>query len=143
MVCFMSDGQKYHLLKHHDKPSEKYLFPKQYLGGGVYKCRAAVTLYYPWLHTPRGIFLAVLIYTARCLHILHGIYYIPCGVYIYRAVYIIYTPRGVYIYRGIYCISRSIYYIPRGVYIYRAVSIYLSRYSYIPLGIYIHRAVFI
>ena len=33
VVRSMSDGQKYHLLKHHDKPSEKYLFPKQYLGG--------------------------------------------------------------------------------------------------------------
>ena len=33
VVRSMSDSQKYHLLKHHDKPSEKYLFPKQYLGG--------------------------------------------------------------------------------------------------------------
>ena len=33
VVRTMSDSQKYHLLKHHDRPSEKYLFPKQYLGG--------------------------------------------------------------------------------------------------------------
>ena len=33
VVCSMSDSQKYHLLKYHDKPSEKYPFPKQYLGG--------------------------------------------------------------------------------------------------------------
>ena len=33
VIRSMSDGQKYHLLKHHDKPSENYPFPKQYLGG--------------------------------------------------------------------------------------------------------------
>ena len=29
----MSDGQRYHLLKHHAQPSESYKFPTQYLGG--------------------------------------------------------------------------------------------------------------
>ena len=32
-VRSMSKGQKYHLLKHHDKPSCHYIFPTQYLGG--------------------------------------------------------------------------------------------------------------
>lgn len=35
VVHLMSDGQKYHLLKHHDKPSESYKFPTQYLGGAT------------------------------------------------------------------------------------------------------------
>ena len=32
-ICSLSDSQKYHLLKYHDKPSQNYSFPKQYLGG--------------------------------------------------------------------------------------------------------------
>lgn len=33
VVQAMSDGQKYHLLRHHAQPSQSYKFPIQYLGG--------------------------------------------------------------------------------------------------------------
>ena len=42
-----------------------------------------------------------MIYTASCL-------YIPCGIYIFRAVFII-SPQYIYSPRGVYYISRGIY----------------------------------
>jgi len=33
IIAAMTDGQKYHLLRHHDQPSRHHIFPTQRIGG--------------------------------------------------------------------------------------------------------------
>ena len=48
-IQLLSTGERYTLLKHHNKPSSSYVFPTTYLGGCNRSFQGSVREEYPWM----------------------------------------------------------------------------------------------